>query len=160
MTLVASLVCEDPTCCRIPKPTPHNYRTHALEPQLLKPMCPTAQAPQQGSSPSSSQLEKACPQQQNSAQPKITNSKLYIKDLTCMCSHSIDYVICPKVQSFKFLVCFLNHTSVARTSSPKESSINNSKLLWKRENLTIHIEKVLTHNFKLNNTQMFLGIWY
>ena len=52
-----------------------------------------------------------------------------------MCSHSINYVICPKVQSFKFLVCFLNHTCVARTSSPKESFINNSKNCFEREKI-------------------------
>ena len=56
-TWVWSLVWEDLTCCRAAKPVCHNYGTCAVEPrshscwaltpQLLKPMCPTAHAPQQ-----------------------------------------------------------------------------------------------------------------
>ena len=78
-TWVWSLVQEDPTCHRAPKLVYQSYWAYALEPvshrlmpQLLKPMCPRAHAPQQGEA-HTLQLEKACAQQQR---PNTTKIKL------------------------------------------------------------------------------------
>ena len=93
-TQVWSLIWEDPTCCRAPKPRHNNYWACALEPGscnywawaplLLKPEYPRAyalqpekppqweaQALQPESSPCSPQLEKSPHSSKNPAQPKI-----------------------------------------------------------------------------------------
>ena len=74
-TWVQSLVQEDPTWHRATKPVRHNYWAHM--PQVLKPACSRACAPQQekllqweahalqlDNSPYLPQLQKACVQQQ------------------------------------------------------------------------------------------------
>ena len=80
-TWVQSLIWEDPTCHRAPKPMCYNYWAH--EPQLLKPVNSGACALQQakplqweartlqlGSSPGSLQLEIGCAQLEDPEQPK------------------------------------------------------------------------------------------
>ena len=81
-TQVWSLVWEDPTCFRATKPVHHSY----CVPQRLKPACLRActcqpekhhnkkpvQPSQLESTPSLLQLEKACVQQEDPVQPKIS----------------------------------------------------------------------------------------
>ena len=60
-TWIPSLVWEDPTCCRVAKPVPHNYWAYMLP--LLKPTPPRAQA-----------LQREQPLQQDGCAPQLESS--------------------------------------------------------------------------------------
>ena len=85
-TRVPSLVWEDPTCHRATKPMHHDYWAcfRARQPQLLKPFCPRAHAPQQEKPQKweifSLKLEKSLDSSKDPAELKINKYNYFLKD--------------------------------------------------------------------------------